>query len=132
MNSAALTSFGYDVLVSWGMRGGTGSGDPMGRHIFEIESMPPDQVNLVRAVDLPGQDWWNGLADPYIVVTATTPQGTRVQYRCRPAAALPPPAGTMCTSQPGAGRLGAAQPGLAHSPPIGQPASKERSAALHS
>lgn len=52
------------------------------------EEVPPPQhgydvlVRIVRATDLPRHDWWNGRADPYVIMRATPPgdQGEH-QYR---------------------------------------------------
>lgn len=38
-------------------------------------------VQIVRAANLPAADWWNGLADPYVVARLVAPDGTAVQYR---------------------------------------------------
>lgn len=40
-------------------------------------------VRIVRATQLPAADWWNGLADPYVVARVVAPDGAPVvQYRC--------------------------------------------------
>lgn len=52
--------------------------------------MPPPQhgydvlVRIVRATDLPRHDWWNGRADPYVIMRATPPDNSgEHQYRTR-------------------------------------------------
>jgi hypothetical protein len=38
-------------------------------------------VSIVSARHLPAMDWWDGLADPYIIVT-TNAGGQQMSYRC--------------------------------------------------
>ena len=34
------------------------------------------QFNIVRATNLAGHDWWNGLSDPYVVLRVRIPGST--------------------------------------------------------
>jgi hypothetical protein len=34
----------------------------------------------LQAKNLPGMDWWNGLADPYVIITALPPGEQGIQY----------------------------------------------------
>lgn len=37
---------------------------------------------MICATNLLGNDWWNGLSDPYVVVTLITPDGsTQIKYK---------------------------------------------------
>jgi hypothetical protein len=37
-------------------------------------------TDLQQAKNLPGMDWWNGLADPYVIITALPPGEQGIQY----------------------------------------------------
>ncbi|WIA14980.1 hypothetical protein OEZ85_001688 [Tetradesmus obliquus] len=37
-------------------------------------------VYILQAKNLPGMDWWNGLADPYVIITALPPGEQGIQY----------------------------------------------------
>ncbi|KAF6264384.1 hypothetical protein COO60DRAFT_1698406 [Scenedesmus sp. NREL 46B-D3] len=49
---------------------------------------PPEKVHngydvlvyILQAKGLPGMDWWNGLADPYVIITALPPGEQGIQY----------------------------------------------------
>jgi hypothetical protein len=46
------------------------------RHGYDV------MVYIGQARGLPGMDWWNGLADPYVLVTTVTPGAQEIKYRC--------------------------------------------------
>lgn len=51
----------------------------------------PPQVRVIQAKNLPSDDWWNGLSDPYIVAHLVAPDGARASTVAarRPPACLP-------------------------------------------
>jgi hypothetical protein len=44
--------------------------------------VPKQTSSCCPAVSCCSMDWWNGLADPYVVVRTVTPAGIEIEYRC--------------------------------------------------